>query len=143
MLHTRICPLYRSTEWVTCTFRSHPVIMILYIPHFSLQDRCLCIDFSVSGIPGSYIFSCSVTIYSLNSVAPDNLMFFYEKLFTFKKFFQIIYKCLSSNLIYKSNTYFRHLLITLANSLNPDQDQQIVRPDLDPNCLKILIAFNK
>ena len=97
----------------------------------------------MSGIQGSYIFSCSVTIYSLILVAPDNLMFFYEKLFTFKKFFQIIYKCLSSNLIYESNTYFCHLLITLANSLNPDQDQQIVRPDLDPNCLNILIAFKK
>ena len=50
---------------------------------------------------------------------------------------------MSSNLIYKSNTYFCHLLITLANSLNLDQDQQIVRPDLDPNCLNILIAFKK
>ena len=28
MLHTRICPLYRSTEWVTCTFRSLPVIIV-------------------------------------------------------------------------------------------------------------------
>ena len=25
--NTRICPLYRSTEGVTCTFRSHPVLM--------------------------------------------------------------------------------------------------------------------
>ena len=58
-------------------------------------------------------------------------------------FREIIYKCFSSNLIYKSNTYFSHLLITLANSFNPDQGQQIVRPDLDPNCLNILIAFKK
>ena len=28
-----------------------------------------------------------------------------------------------------------HLLITFANSLDPDQDQQNVGPDLDPNCL--------
>ena len=27
------------------------------------------------------------------------------------------------------------LLITFANSLDPDQVQQNVRPDLDPNCL--------
>ena len=28
-----------------------------------------------------------------------------------------------------------HLLITFANSLNPDQARQNARPDLDPNCL--------
>ena len=28
-----------------------------------------------------------------------------------------------------------HLLITFANSLDPDQARQNVRPDLDPNCL--------
>ena len=30
---------------------------------------------------------------------------------------------------------FCHLLITFANSLDPDQAQQIVGPDLDPNRL--------
>ena len=30
---------------------------------------------------------------------------------------------------------FCHLLITFANSLDPDQAQQNVRPDLDLNCL--------
>ena len=30
---------------------------------------------------------------------------------------------------------FCHLLITLANSLDPDQARRNVRPDLDPNCL--------
>ena len=30
---------------------------------------------------------------------------------------------------------FCHLLITFANSLDPDQARQNVRPDLDPNCL--------
>ena len=30
---------------------------------------------------------------------------------------------------------FCHLLITIANSLDPDQARQNVRPDLDPNCL--------
>ena len=29
------------------------------------------------------------------------------------------------------------LLITFANSLDPDQAGQNVQPDLDPNCLKI------
>ena len=31
-------------------------------------------------------------------------------------------------------TFFR-LLITFANSLEPDQDQHITVTDLDPNCL--------
>ena len=30
---------------------------------------------------------------------------------------------------------FCHLLITFANSLDPDQARQNVWPDLDPNCL--------
>ena len=30
---------------------------------------------------------------------------------------------------------FCHLLITFANSLDPDQARQNVGPDLDPNCL--------
>ena len=34
------------------------------------------------------------------------------------------------------------LLITIANSLDQDQDRHNVGPDLDPNCL-ILIAFLK
>ena len=29
---------------------------------------------------------------------------------------------------------FCHLLITFANSLDPDQDRHYVCPDLDPNC---------
>ena len=29
------------------------------------------------------------------------------------------------------------LLITFANSLDPDQDRQNVGPDLDPNCLTL------
>ena len=35
-----------------------------------------------------------------------------------------------------------HLLITFANSLEPDQARQYVWPDLDPNCL-ILMVFLK
>ena len=31
--------------------------------------------------------------------------------------------------------YFCHLLMTFANSLDPDQARQNVGPDLDPNCL--------
>ena len=33
------------------------------------------------------------------------------------------------------------LLITVANSLDPDQDRQIVSPDLDPNRLKLSVQF--
>ena len=32
---------------------------------------------------------------------------------------------------------FCHLLITFASSLDPDQAQQNVGPDLDPNCLTL------
>ena len=38
--------------------------------------------------------------------------------------------------------HFCHLLKTFANSLDQDQDQQNVGPDLDPNCLTLLV-FNK
>ena len=33
--------------------------------------------------------------------------------------------------------YFYRLLITFANSLDPDQARQNVGPDLDPNCLTL------
>ena len=37
---------------------------------------------------------------------------------------------------------FSRLPITFANGLDPDQDQQLVGPDLDPNCLILcMIAF--
>ena len=32
---------------------------------------------------------------------------------------------------------FCHLLITFANSLEPDQGRQNVGPDLDPDCLTL------
>ena len=32
---------------------------------------------------------------------------------------------------------FFHLLITVADSLDPDQDRHSVGPDLDPNCLSL------
>ena len=32
---------------------------------------------------------------------------------------------------------FCHLLITFANSLDPDQNGQDVGPDVDPNCLTL------
>ena len=35
------------------------------------------------------------------------------------------------------------LLITFANSLDPDQAQQNVGPDLDPNCFDTLMVFLK
>ena len=34
-----------------------------------------------------------------------------------------------------------HLLITFVNSLDPDQARQNVGPDLDPNCLTLIISF--
>ena len=39
--------------------------------------------------------------------------------------------------------HFSHLLITFANSLDPDHAQQNVGPDLDPNCLTPEIIFFK
>ena len=33
-----------------------------------------------------------------------------------------------------ASNHFCSLLINFANSLDPDQDQQIVGSDLDPNC---------
>ena len=36
---------------------------------------------------------------------------------------------------------FCHLLIIFVNSLEPDQDQQKVGPDLDPICLTLLKEF--
>ena len=47
-----------------------------------------------------------------------------------------------SNLDYNSfpaNGNFCHLLISFANSLDPDQARQNVGPDLDPNCLTDVI----
>ena len=35
------------------------------------------------------------------------------------------------------------MLITFANSLDPDQARQNVGPDLDPNCLKFDSIFSK
>ena len=38
---------------------------------------------------------------------------------------------------------FHRLLITFANSLDPDQDRQNVGLDLDPNCLTLKEFFSK
>ena len=35
-------------------------------------------------------------------------------------------------------TYWYRLLITFANSLDPDQARHFVGPDLDPNCLTLI-----
>ena len=35
------------------------------------------------------------------------------------------------------------LLITFANSLKPDQAQQYVRPDLDPNCMTLMVFLKE
>ena len=44
--------------------------------------------------------------------------------------------------ILKFNSKYR-LLITFANSLNPDQTRQNVRPDLDPNCLTLRVFLKE
>ena len=36
-----------------------------------------------------------------------------------------------------ANSRFCHLLMIYANSLDPNQAQQNVRPDLDPRCLTL------
>ena len=38
---------------------------------------------------------------------------------------------------------FCYLLITFANSLNPDQDRHNVGPDLDPNCLSLMVFLKE
>ena len=38
---------------------------------------------------------------------------------------------------------FCHLLITFANSFDPDQARQNVGPDLDPNCLTMFDGIEK
>ena len=38
---------------------------------------------------------------------------------------------------------FCHLLITFANSLDPDQGRQIVGPDLDQNCLTLMVFLKE
>ena len=45
-----------------------------------------------------------------------------------------------NSFIFSSN--FPHLLITFANSFDPDQDRQIVGPDLDPNCLTLIVILD-
>ena len=47
------------------------------------------------------------------------------------------------NLIDKSVQSLCCLLITFANSFDPDQAQQIAGPDLDPNYLILSIVFLK
>ena len=47
--------------------------------------------------------------------------------------------CLHFN-SYLASGDFCCLLITLTNSLDPDQDQHSVGPDLDPNCLKPIVS---
>ena len=45
---------------------------------------------------------------------------------------------LAVNSFLASGDYCR-LRLTFANSLDPDQDQQNVGPDLDPNCLTLTV----
>ena len=40
-------------------------------------------------------------------------------------------------------TNFCHLLITIANSLDLDQDRQNIGSDQDPNCLALMRVFLK
>ena len=51
---------------------------------------------------------------------------------------------LSENHAYNiSLVYLCHLLITFANSLKPDQAQQNVGLDLDPNCLTMMVFMKE
>ena len=36
-----------------------------------------------------------------------------------------------------------NLLMTFANSLDPDQDRKDVGPDLDPNCLTLIVLLKE
>ena len=42
-----------------------------------------------------------------------------------------------------ASSNFSRLLITFANSLGPDQDRQNVSPDLDPNCLTLIVLLKE
>ena len=42
----------------------------------------------------------------------------------------------------ENSSTLRHLLITFSNSLDPDQARQNVGPNLDPNCLTLMIFMN-
>ena len=42
-----------------------------------------------------------------------------------------------------ANANFCHLLITFANSLDPDEDRQKVGPDLGPNCLTLIVILKE
>ena len=42
-----------------------------------------------------------------------------------------------------ASTEFCCLLITFTNSLDPNQDQQNVGPDLDPNCLTLIVFLKE
>ena len=48
--------------------------------------------------------------------------------------------CLNSFL---ANGNFCHLLITFANSLDPDQDRQDVGPDLDSSCFTLIMFLKE
>ena len=50
----------------------------------------------------------------------------------------IMTKYISSSFLKLASGDFCYLLIAFANSLDPDQDRQNVRPDLVPNCLQNL-----
>ena len=48
---------------------------------------------------------------------------------------KVVSRSLSVFNSFPASSDFYHLLITFANSLDPDQARQKVGPDLDPNCL--------
>ena len=39
----------------------------------------------------------------------------------------------------RASDHFCHLLVTIANSLDPDQARQDVGPGLDPNCFTLMV----
>ena len=50
---------------------------------------------------------------------------------------------LKTNNSFLASRDFCRLLITFTNSLNPDQDRQNVGPDLDPNCLTLILFLKE
>ena len=75
-----------------------------------------------------------------NSVDPDQLASADLDLLCFQREYRILIIIICIVCLFHSflaSDDFCHLLITFANSLDPDQNQQSVGPDLDPNPLTL------
>ena len=73
-------------------------------------------------------------------------MHFFVNTFRANFFFWKILHAFCPLLIYFKFNFFKNILqeiIDVSNSLDPDQAQHFVMPDLGPNCLQRLFADNK